>query len=50
MEDILSVQEMPVAPIYWYTNPDLVKSYVQGYEPNPLGETTNFWTVKILKH
>jgi len=50
MEDILSVQDMPVAPVYWYTNPELVKSYVQGYEPNPLGETTNFWTVKILKH
>ena len=49
MEQILQDQ-MPVAPIYWYTNPDLVKSYVQGYEPNALGEVTNFWTVKILKH
>ncbi|GAB4255212.1 MAG: oligopeptide ABC transporter substrate-binding protein OppA [Thermoleophilia bacterium] len=50
MEKILSVDEMPVAPIYWYTNPELVADYVQGYEPNPLGELTNLWTVKILKH
>jgi len=49
MEQILE-DEMPVAPIYWYTNPDLVHKYVSGYEPNPLGELTNFWTVKILKH
>lgn len=49
MEQILQ-DEMPVIPIYWYTNPDLVKTYVVGYEPNPLGELTNFWTVKILKH
>lgn len=49
MEQVLE-DEMPVAPIYWYTNPDLVKKYVVGYEPNPLGELTNFWTVKILKH
>ena len=39
MEEILSVQDMPVAPVYWYTNPDLVKTYVSGYEPNALGET-----------
>lgn len=49
MEQILQ-DEMPVAPIYWYTNPELVQEYVSGYEPNPLGELTNFWTVKILKH
>ena len=35
-EQILQ-DEMPVAPIYWYTNPELVKKYVTGYEPNPLG-------------
>ncbi|MCZ7662170.1 MAG: peptide ABC transporter substrate-binding protein [Thermoleophilia bacterium] len=50
MEKAISVDEMPVAPIYWYTNPELVADYVEGYEPNPLGELTNFWTVKILKH
>jgi oligopeptide transport system substrate-binding protein len=50
MEGILSVQDMPVAPLYWASNPDLVKSYVAGYEPNPLGETVNLWTVKLLKH
>ncbi|NLT35595.1 MAG: peptide ABC transporter substrate-binding protein [Gaiellales bacterium] len=49
MEQILE-DEMPVAPIYWYTNPELVKEYVEGYEPNPLGSITNLWTVKILKH
>jgi len=49
MEEILSVEDMPVMPIYWYTNPELVKSYVEGYEPNPLGELTNLWTVKIKK-
>ena len=49
MEQILQ-DEMPVIPVYWYTNPELVKSYVSGYEPNALGELTNLWTVKILKH
>lgn len=50
MEKIISVDEMPVAPIYWYTNPELVADYVSGYEPNALGDLTNVWTVKILKH
>jgi len=50
MEDILSVQDMPVAPVYWYTNPDLVKTYVMDYEPNALGETTYWKDVKIQKH
>jgi oligopeptide transport system substrate-binding protein len=50
MENILSVEDMPVIPIYWYTNPELVKSWVTGYEPNALGGTTNLWWVKILNH
>jgi oligopeptide transport system substrate-binding protein len=49
MEQILQDQ-MPTAPIYWYTNPDLVHTWVKGYEPGSLGELTNFWTVSILKH
>ncbi|GAB4254154.1 MAG: oligopeptide ABC transporter substrate-binding protein OppA [Thermoleophilia bacterium] len=50
MEEIISVEEMPVAPIYWYTNPDLVRDYVQGWQPNALGELTNFEGVQILAH
>lgn len=49
MEDI-STDEMPVAPIYWYTNPDLVAEYVSGYHPNPLGSLTNLWKVSIEAH
>ncbi|HET7572158.1 MAG TPA: peptide ABC transporter substrate-binding protein [Gaiellaceae bacterium] len=30
--------DMPVAPIYWYTYANLQKSYVQGYEINPMDE------------
>jgi oligopeptide transport system substrate-binding protein len=41
--------DVPVAPIYWYTNPQLVKKYVQGYHPNSMS-FTNLETVKILKH
>jgi oligopeptide transport system substrate-binding protein len=50
MEKILTVEDMPIAPIYWCTNPELVQPYVQGYAPNALGELTNYWTVKILAH
>lgn len=50
MEKIVSVDEMPVAPIYWYTNPELVAEYVDGYKPNPLGDLINTWEIKILSH
>ena len=50
MERLVSVDEMPVAPLFWSTNPELVKSYVAGYEPNPLGQLLNLWEVRILKH
>lgn len=49
MEQILQ-DEMPIAPIYWRTNPDLVKTYVQGYEPNPANGLIDLWTVQILRH
>jgi len=48
MEKIISVDEMPVAPIYYYTNPELVADYVEGYQPNPLGDLVNTWEIKIL--
>ncbi len=48
LEKILQ-DEMPIAPIYWYVNQELVADHVTGYEPSVIGETTNFWTVKILK-
>lgn len=50
MGKIVSVDEMPVAPIYWYTNPELVAEYVDGYKPNPLGDLVNTWEIKILSH
>ncbi len=49
LEDILSVQDMPVAPVFWQSSPQLVKTYVNGYEPSASGPA-NIWTVKILKH
>ena len=48
LEDILAT-DVPVAPVYWYTNPELVKTYVEGYAPNSMS-ITNLETVKILKH
>jgi len=49
MEDILT-EDMPVMPIYWYTNPELVADYVSGYHPNPLGGLTNLWKVSVEDH
>jgi len=48
MEKILQ-EEVPIAPLYWYVNQELVADHVTGYEPSVIGETTNFWTVQILK-
>jgi oligopeptide transport system substrate-binding protein len=41
--------QVPVTPIYFYTNPDLVKTYVEGWAPNAMS-FTNLETLKILKH
>ncbi len=46
MEQLIA-DEVPVAPIYWYTDPDLVKPNVQGWHPNALGSTTNFEEISI---
>jgi oligopeptide transport system substrate-binding protein len=48
LEQILA-DEAPATPIYWYTNPQLVKLYVKGYAPNAMS-MTNFETISILKH
>ncbi len=37
--EALPAQEMPIAPIYQYVKPRLVKSYLGGYPNNPLDNT-----------
>lgn len=46
----IASDEMPIMPIYWYTNPDLVQEWVDGYFAQPLGNQVNLWVIKILKH
>lgn len=35
--EAIMAEEVPVAPIYFYTNPYIVKDYVTGMEPDALG-------------
>ncbi len=46
----IASDEMPIAPIYWYTNPDLVQDWVEGYFAQSLGNQVNFWVITITKH
>ena len=46
----IASDEMPIMPIYWYTNPDLVQDWVEGYFAQPLGNQVNAWVIKIKKH
>jgi len=46
----IASDEMPIAPIYWYTNPELVQDWVDGYFAQSLGNQVNFWDVKIKQH
>jgi len=49
MNQILGDQ-MPLAPIYWYTNQYLLKDYVKGFEINPMAMTTYLAPVYIAQH
>jgi oligopeptide transport system substrate-binding protein len=49
MEQILADQ-MPVAPIYWYTHTYLLKEWVNNFEMNPLGGLLYLTPVTISKH
>lgn len=46
----IASDEMPIAPIYWYTNPDLVQDWVDGYFAQSLGNQVNAWEITIKKH
>jgi oligopeptide transport system substrate-binding protein len=46
----IASDEMPIMPIYWYTNPDLVQDWVEGYFAQPLGNQVNAWVIKIKTH